>query len=344
MSLPTSTPTRAAARHPRLGLFGLALLLSPLGCAGPRATQRETSPAPTATVAPAREATPSAPGSTKPTDAQSSSTQLRLGSDGTPLPTAALTAKLTAARVVYVGEHHNSPASHRVQLAVLSALQAIDRDLALGIEMLPVHMQPQLDAFVSGALDEDGFLAAVDWKHTWGFDYGLYRPLFDFCRGNGLRIYALNAPKELSRLVRQRGFAGLGDAERRILPSGFPYPEPEAHQKLLRGIFDQHPAAPGSDPKDRDAAFQRFYSAQLVWDESMAESVARVLSSPTAPHRLLVLAGTGHVGPYAVPGRARRRGIDPSLTIGPIEPGDEKPPGGAEATDLLYVLDDPPAR
>ena len=142
--------------------------------------------------------------------------------------------------------------------------------------------------------------------------------------------------------MRQRGFDGLTAEERAQLPSGQPFPEPEAHRAFLRAIFDQHPAAPGTDPNDRDAAFARFYSAQLVWDESMAESVTRALSTPSAPRRLIVLAGTGHVGPHAMPGRVRRRGIGSALTIGPIEPEESKPPTGAEATDLLYVLQEPP--
>ena len=72
------------------------------------------------------------------------------------------------------------------------------RDLAVGLEMLPRRLQPQLDAYLAGAIDEEGF-SAVDWAHTWGFDFALYRPIFDFCRTHGLRMYALNAPREPRR-------------------------------------------------------------------------------------------------------------------------------------------------
>lgn len=264
--------------------------------------------------------------------------QLRDGKSGAAVTSDMLAQRLRPARAIYVGEHHNNALSHHAQLFVLSQTYRIDHDVAVGLEMLPRRLQPQLDAFLAGAIDEGGFLAAVDWSHTWGFDYDLYRPIFEFCRTHGLRMFALNAPRDLPRAVRQKGIDGLSPGEQAQLPSGYPWPTPDAHRQFVRAIFDQHPAAPGSDPAARDAAFERFYSAQLIWDESMAQEVATILTAGRAPQRLIVLAGVGHVGPLAIPGRAARRGVPASLTLGPIEEGDEPLPTGAEAVDVALVL------
>ncbi len=64
------------------------------------------------------------------------------------------------------------------------------------------------------------------------------------------------------------------------------------------------------------------------------------LDLPGAPPHLVVLAGSGHVGPHAMPGRAARRGVAAALTLGPIEGDKEPPPEGAEAVDVLLVLDE----
>ncbi len=285
---------------------------------------------------------------------------VRDGKTGGSLSPEALAERLASARAIYVGEHHNSVLSHHAQLYIVSQVYRLKsaqrsgsplpegRDLAVGLEMLPRRLQPQLDAYLAGAVDEAGFLQAVDWAHTWGFDFALYRPIFEFCRSHGLRMYALNAPRELPRAVRQRGLAGLTSDEQAQLPSGVPWPMPEPHRRFVREIFDQH-GAPAKAPSpaeaaERDAAFERFYAAQLVWDESMAQSVAEILQpgpkNPRPPGRLIILAGVGHVGLYAMPARAARRGVAAALTFSPQV--DEKepppPPQDPESTDLTLLL------
>lgn len=323
-------------------MAGVFAALALAACAGSGASVKPA--APTAASAPEPKAAPAAPAAESPHGHRRPPLELRDGQSGAPLTREALGEKLRAARAIFVGEQHNSPSSHRAQLDVLAQLYGIDHDLGLAVEMLPRRLQPQLDAFLAGSLDEDGFLAAVDWPHTWGFNYALYRPLFEFCRVHGLRIYALNAPRELSKAVNQRGIEGLTPDERALLPTGYPWPTPALHRRFIRQIFDGHPSAPGTDPAAREAAFERFYSAQLIWDESMAQAVTEVLATRTAPARLLVLAGAGHVGPFAIPGRVKRRGVTATLTVGPLERGDEALPKDAEAVDAVVLIDkDTPA-
>ena len=315
--------------------IGGALLLA--ACGGSTVNRPPPNSAPPTPVIPLSQLTVSAPDETPAHGHRRPSFPLRDGKSGATLSHQQLGEKLLGARAIYVGEQHNSMHSHLAQLDVLAQTYAVSHDLALGVEMLPRRMQPQIDAFLAGSLDEAGFLAAVDWEHTWGFDYGLYRPLFEFCRTHGLRLFGLNAPREIVRAVGQRGVQGLTPEEKSQLPSGHPWPMPDAHRKLIRQVFDSHPGGKASSA-DRDAAFERFYTAQLIWDESMAQAVAEILGAKNPPHRLLVLAGVGHVGPYAIPGRAQRRGVNTSLTVGPVEKASDPPPQGAEAVDVIVVI------
>ncbi|HZS38170.1 MAG TPA: ChaN family lipoprotein [Polyangia bacterium] len=252
-------------------------------------------------------------------------------STGNPLDELELADRLRAARAIYVGEEHPNPHHHAVELEVLERAYAADPSLALGLEMLPRTMQAPLDNFVSGALDEDAFLAAVDWKKTWGYPWGFYRPLLVFCREHRLRAWALNAPRSLAHAVAQRGLDGLTPDEKRALPELVP--GPEAHREFVREAFGAHPHGKFSGDQ-----FERFYAAQLVWDETMADGVASALAAPDAPRRMVVVAGEGHVRRFAVPQRAARRGVAPFVTILPALDEDRADALKERAADLLWVL------
>lgn len=270
--------------------------------------------------------------------------QVRDGQSGQVVAPTELAARLAAAQVVYAGEQHDSPAAHAVQQLLLEALYAQNPSVGVGVEMLPRNMQAALDDYTAGRSDEAAFLKAVDWPKTWGFDFALYRPLFAFCRAHRLRMFALNAPRSLTRALRKDGVAGLPPTERALLPDGYPWPAPEEHRAALRTVFDQHPHPAGKesgppDPAAREAAFERFYLAQQLWDESMAQAVAEALAGPGAPRQVLVLAGGGHVGRHAIPPRAARRGVTRGLSVLPVAPGET--PSGADAVDLLVDGRDP---
>jgi uncharacterized iron-regulated protein len=57
-----------------------------------------------------------------------------------------------------------------------------------------------------------------------------------------------------------------------------------------------------------------FYEAQVIWDETMAESASAWLSDPE-PRQIMVVAGNGHCHQSAVPGRVERRQHHKTLSI-----------------------------
>lgn len=239
--------------------------------------------------------------------------------------------KLRAARVIYVGEEHPNPHHHAAEVEVLERAFAADPSVGLGLEMLPRTYQGSLDAFVGGALDEAGFVRAVAWETTWGYDFGLYRPLLEFCRAHKLPAYALNAPRDLAHAVARDGADKLPAEQKQLLPEM--KPGPAQHREYVREAFAQHPHG-----KFDEARFERFYAAQLVWDETMADRIAAALAAPGAPSRLVVVAGEGHTRSFAVPERAARRGAGPYLTILPVLDEDEADARRDHVADVLWVL------
>jgi uncharacterized iron-regulated protein len=254
------------------------------------------------------------------------------GATGQPLDGAAFDDKLRAARVIYVGEEHSNPHHHAAEIEVLERVAKLDPSLALGLEMLPGTLQAPLDQYVAGVVGEDKFLDAVDWSNTWGYPWGFYAPLVAYCRDHKLQAVALNAPLTLAHAVAKKGLDGLSAEEKQQLPQM--QMGPEAHRERVREAFGAHPH--GKFSKDQ---FERFYAAQLVWDETMATRVAATLSAAGAPHHMVVVAGEGHTERDAVPDRAARRGATPYLVIVPLFEADLADAVKDHAADVLWVFD-----
>lgn len=201
------------------------------------------------------------------------------------------------ARLIYVGETHDNPASHRIELELLRALAArYPGKTALGMEMFNPEQQPVLDEWVAGRLSEKEFLKQSRWYEVWNFDFDYYRPLLELAREEKIPVIGLNAPKALVRAV---GSDSLTPEQRQSLPeldTTDPY-----HRALSEAIFAGHAAGPNGT-----AGFLR---VQTLWDETMAESIARYLQSEAGSGRhMLVVAGGNHVRHgFGIPRRVFRR-------------------------------------
>jgi len=191
--------------------------------------------------------------------------------------------RLSGADAVYVGETHDAPLHHEVQLAVLRGLSSTRPGLRLGLEMLSLDQQPVLDDYLSGRMSEADF--AAFWSRAWGFDFALYRPLLEFARSRGMRVLGLNAPRALVSKVARGGLASLSPEERAALPASVGQSaDPRYLAYVRRSLAEHGPLDPA-----REA---RMLEAMAVWNETMGASVAAA-AGPDSP--LLVLAGSGHL-------------------------------------------------
>ncbi len=256
------------------------------------------------------------------------------GLTGEPIGESALVEKLASARAIFVGEQHDDPSHHFVQSKVFELAAGLPGATGLALEMLPVTHQAALDAFVAGAYDEAAFRKAVDWEQTWGYAFGFFREMFERCRSRGFPAFALNAPRALSRAVSQKGIEGLDDSERAALPELVV--GPSEHREFVRQAYGSH-----STRRFVERRFERFYRAQLLWDETMAESLARALSQTGFPQRVVVLAGEGHTRRAAIPDRLLRRGDYPYLLVLAVEPDERDDAIAEQAADVLFVFKEP---
>ncbi len=225
-------------------------------------------------------------------------------------------------RIIYVGEVHTSKESHELELQVLKEFYKRNaNNIAIGLEMFKKPHQEILDKWTSGKISEKELLYSTDWDYEWGYDYNHYKDIMDFARNNKIPLVALNVTKEFSKKVRKLGIKGISEEERNSLP------EIDTtdvyHRKYMQKILKGH----GHGNIDTSDAFEKFYQVQCIWEDVMADSISKYLSSPEGKGKyFLAFLGGGHIiYHFGVPKRVYRENHLPYITIETYEMGPTEP-------------------
>ena len=244
--------------------------------------------------------------------------------------------QLEAAQFIVVGESHGQMWHHEVQNRIHRELSERAGDqVAVGMEMFERRFQPALGAYIAGDIDEEEMLQRVEWEKRWGFDKEYYASIWRRARQFEQPLIGLNATRELVRQVGEVGLEGLDEKDREALPDIDL--DNREYRRVLREVFEAHPGG------DDDEAFERFYEAQLVWDETMAETAFEYMEIAESMERMLVLAGRGHVQRgHGIPSRLVRRGADPKrvVTVIPVSTQGEAAEQMKEYRHLRFLRDE----
>lgn len=207
--------------------------------------------------------------------------------DGRSVEIADIAAAADGHRFLYLGESHTTQKHHQMQADVIQALVDRGRDVVVGFEMFTRPVQPQLNPWTMGLWTEEQFIERADWKGQWGFDFALYRPIFEVTKRHRLPMVALNVPRDWVRRVGREGPKALTEAER------YQVPVIDTGNKDHRSVFN---ALMGGHPPTGDRG-ENIYSAQVLWDVGMADSALKYLEARTntAKTIFVVVAGSGHV-------------------------------------------------
>ncbi len=222
--------------------------------------------------------------------------------------TEAMLAAVVDARIVYVGETHDNPASHRLQLQVLEAVAGNHpQQVSLGMEMFNHEQQPVLDDWIAGTLSEKEFLKQANWYSVWTQDFSYYRDILLYARDHQIPVIGLNISKEFRRKIAMTAIDQL-DAETRDKLPEMDFADP--YQKAMaEAIFAGH--SNGSKMLDS------FLRVQTLWDEAMAETIVQELTTRDAGQRMVVMAGGNHVRyGFGIPRRVHRRLPTSYLLVG----------------------------
>jgi uncharacterized iron-regulated protein len=107
--------------------------------------------------------------------------------------------------MVMIGEYHNNPISHWMELEITKDCKEI-RSLVLGAEMFEQDNQPALDLYLQGKLTAKGLDSMARLWKNYPTDYA---PLVNFAKENKIAFAATNIPRRYASMVSKGGFEVL---------------------------------------------------------------------------------------------------------------------------------------
>ncbi|MFP4390813.1 MAG: ChaN family lipoprotein [Desulfococcaceae bacterium] len=243
--------------------------------------------------------------------------------EGNPSSLSAVVDAAADVSVVFLGEEHGNRVGHHLQLELFRQCHeryGAERPVVPAMEMFERDVQLVIDEYLGGYITERHFLRSA---RIWPGYRTDYRPAVEYAREHGLRVLASNAPRRHVNRVGRLGREALLElpAASRVFLPPLPYPEAsEAYRARFRGFWEgveahaaeseDETSETAPDPEaeaEARAEFERFLSAQSLWDAAMAHTVAGALAKN--PDALVVhfngkfhsAAGLGipeHLGQY----------------------------------------------
>jgi uncharacterized iron-regulated protein len=227
------------------------------------------------------------------------------GSTGRSLGWADVMAAASWADCTFIGERHDDPVAHAVQLAVFEDLAAGYPGTALALEHLERNEQPLLDRYLRGEIAVDTFIDGTESRNWAGKDTWVpfFQPMIDAARDTDSPVIAANAPRDAVREARAIGHEAMRtkSADDR---ADFDLPITERNDLLAgdwnerwNAYFDRFveimSPADDSDPTATRERLANIFLSQSVWDGTMGASAARAREQG-AP-KVVLCAGCFHI-------------------------------------------------
>jgi len=233
---------------------------------------------------------------------------------------------LNKTNIILVGELHDDQFHHRLELAVIKALQDSGAPLAVGFEMFTAESQDDLNRWVNGRLPVDDFMKI--YYRNWGMPWPLYSGILLYMRDHKIPAVGLNIPPEISEKVASSGFSALSLKELGTLPPGISCTVNERYITFIQRAYRSH---------SENDKFLHFCEAQILWDKAMAWNVIEFLKRDRS-RTVVVVAGTGHSWKRGIPDQIRDLSKKLSYKVILPEVPDEIEPNNMTIDDADYIL------
>jgi uncharacterized iron-regulated protein len=284
---------------------------------------------------------PAAPGSLA-TRSPESIRALR-SSNGTAISIDEIAALAMHVGYVFFGEQHDDPESHFAEFALLDALARRGANVAVSLEMFERDVQTVVDEYLAGRITEADFLAK---SRPWPNYAQDYRPLVLLARARGWPVIAANVPRAIANAVSRSGLAALdtlSPGSRAFVARDIQCAH-DAYYDLFAEQMKGHSTAPGSaaDTASARTMTDRYFEAQCVKDETMAESIVAAHDRATAKVLVVHFNGSFHSDySFGTASRVLRRAPSTGhlvISAIPVANPAGDPPAGAELRGHYMIL------
>jgi uncharacterized iron-regulated protein len=231
--------------------------------------------------------------------------------------------------VIVFGEYHDDKAIHQMEAEFLKNIYQTEPNLALSLEMIERDVQLQVDAYLQDKITETEFVTQIrPWKNY----LEDYRPMVNFAKTNKLDVIASNIPRFIAAQYAKDGTLDrIADDKKQYLP--------QVHQVLKNQYyvdFKQYMKSGQAAMMMDDTKLERFYRAQCLKDDTMAESIAHYIKQNPAK-KVLHVQGAFH-SHNRLGVVEKLQVLEPTLKIGVITPVHNDIDVQQEKADLFLVV------
>jgi len=179
---------------------------------------------------------------------------------------------------VFVGEEHDDPETHVAERFLLENLheqRGWGTRLTLAMEMFERDGQAALNDYLAGTTTEADLARSVRLWRNYKTDY---RPLVEYAKSRRVPVLGSNAPGGIARDVSKEGVAAvlakLPEAGKGYV-AAFTSAPPDAYFARFCAVIGEGHGGPSLG----EEAIRRFYEAQCLKDDTMAETVVQALDA-----------------------------------------------------------------
>jgi len=179
--------------------------------------------------------------------------------------------------VVFFGELHAHPGVHLAQMQLFEAMYRLNPRLSLSLEQFERDTQNYIDDYLAGTIGEKYLIKK---SRAWENYPTSIRPLVEFAKQNKLPIIAANAPKRSVVCVGRMGLEfldTLSTEDRSYIAKNIDISDGAYRRQFMSFLTNNSSHGSISDSKMNammKKMSERSYTAQVLRDETMAESIA----------------------------------------------------------------------
>ncbi len=216
--------------------------------------------------------------------------------------------------VIFFGEWHDDNLLHQLEADILPLISKKNQ-IAISMEMFERDVQPIVNDFLSGKIEEQEFLKEA---RAWGNYLTDYKPIVDFAKENKVDVLAANVPRKYASMISKKGIEAL---------NSLPENEKKLIAKTLKPLDNQYKKqfieTMSSNMGRKNAMgmkkmLDNIYAAQCLKDDTMAESIFQYLQKN---HNTQIIHYNGNFHSESHLGTANKLHLlNPKLKIAVITP------------------------
>ncbi|MGE9294732.1 MAG: ChaN family lipoprotein [Puniceicoccales bacterium] len=210
-----------------------------------------------------------------------------------------LSARVTQADVILIGEQHDNALAHELELKLVETVLTHTPNAAVAMEMFERDEQTIVDFYTQGKISDKALFEATDSK-SWGGNEDNWRawylPVVDAVRhhqAHGARLITANTPRAYVKLARIEDHAVLTAIAAQSPEERFVTPDAEVDDTAYRDRFFALMGGHGHGHGHGHAMdTSGFFRAQQLWDATMADAV---LDAHASHPKVVLLVGDFHI-------------------------------------------------